>query len=398
MLDLSHFAHGQARSDLQRIIKDAVSWRRDFHQHPELLYAVVRTAGKVAERLRAFGCDQVVEGIGQTGVVGIINGQSSTGGPTIAIRADMDALPITEQTGAAYQSLEPGMMHACGHDGHTSILLGAARYLAQTRNFSGRLVLIFQPAEEGGKGAQAMVNEGLMERFGIEEVYALHNMPGLPVGQFAITAGPIMAASDRFKITVNGRGGHAASPHLTIDPLVISAYLVTSLQTIVSRSIDPLDNAVVTVGTINGGQAPNVIADQVVLRGTVRSLNERTRKHCQDQLVQICDRLTQAFGGRATVDYDLGHPVTLNHTDATRILADAARCVVGADAVDDAVAPFMGSEDFAFMLHARPGAYIFMGNGDSAPLHHSGYDFNDEAMGYGIGLWIALVEARLGRS
>lgn len=378
------------------LVEDVVGWRHDFHRYPELLYDVHRTSGKVKSLLQSFGCDEVLTGLGRTGVVGVINGRSGNCSRTIALRADMDALPIVETTGLNYASRDAGKMHACGHDGHTAMLLGASKFLTQNRDFNGRVVMIFQPAEEGGKGAQAMINDGLMTRFKIEEVYALHNMPGLPVGEFAIKTGPIMAASDRFDVTISGTGGHAGTPHATVDPIIVAAHLITALQSIVSRNIDPLCAAVVTIGAINSGETHNVIPDAATLLGTVRSLDEQTRQYCEKRVSEICNFVGLAFGARIELEYHVGHPVTWNHPEQTSHIAKAARRIVGQGAVNDKAAPFMGSEDFSFMLNERPGAYIFIGNGESARLHHPAYDFNDAAIPYGLRLWPELVGSRLG--
>ena len=372
-------------------LADEVSaWRRDFHQHPELLYEVHRTAGRVAEQLRGFGVDEVVTGLGRTGVVGVIKGRSDGSGRVIGLRADMDALPIVEATDVPYKSKTPGLMHACGHDGHTAMLLGAAKYLAETRNFDGTAVVIFQPAEEGGAGALAMVRDGVLDRFGIQEVYGLHNMPGIPVGAFAIRPGPMMAAADRFTIHLEGKGGHAARPHDCVDTVVVAAHLIQAFQTIVARNVDPLESAVITVGAVKSGDTFNVIPQSATLLGTVRTLTEAVRDLCEVRIRALADWLPPAFGATATIEYNRGYPVTHNHPDQTRFMAEVA-AGVGAG-VDTTVAPLMGSEDFAFMLEERPGAYIFMGNGDTAGVHHPAYDFNDAAIPYGMSLWAKIVE------
>ena len=371
---------------------DAAEWRRDFHQHPELLFDVHRTAGVVAQKLREFGCDEVVTGIGRTGVVGVIKGRRTTSGKVIGMRADMDALPIHEATGAAHKSTTPGKMHACGHDGHTAMLLGAARYLAETRNFDGTVVVIFQPAEEGGGGGKEMVDEGMMDRFGVQEVYGMHNMPGIPVGQFAIRPGAMMAAADRFTITIEGKGGHAARPHDCIDPVVVSAHVITALQTIASRSADPLDSVVVSVCTVKAGEAFNVIPQTAMLLGTVRTLSPEVRDLAETRIRAIVENVCAAFGAKAEIDYDRGYPVTMNDPEKTEFMVNVARAVAGENAVDTTVLPLMGAEDFSYMLEKRPGAYIFIGNGDTAGVHHPAYDFNDEASPYGVSLWAKIVE------
>jgi len=374
---------------------EIAGWRHDFHAHPELLFDVHRTAGKVEALLRDFGCDEVVAGLGRTGVVGVINGRGDGAGRTIGLRADMDALPITERTGRAYASQAPGKMHACGHDGHTAMLLGAAKYLAETRNFAGRVVVIFQPAEEGGGGGREMVRDGLMDRFGIEEVYGMHNMPGIPLGEFAIREGGIMAASDQFTIDIEGVGGHAAMPHLTTDPVVLAAQMVTAMQTVVSRNVDPLRPAVLSVTVIEAGEAFNVIPRTVRLKGTLRALDMEVRNFLPEKLAEFVPAFAASFGAKATFRYLPGYPVTVNSPEQTRFAADVARDVVGANRVDDETDATMGGEDFSFMLEARPGAYIFLGNGSSSELHTDTYDFNDEALTLGASFWARLVERAL---
>jgi len=370
-------------------------WRRHLHQNPEIMYEVQETAAFVAEKLRAFGCDEVVEGLGKTGVVGIIKGTKGDG-PTVGLRSDMDALPIEEETGVAHASTKPGMMHACGHDGHTAMLLGAAEHLCETRGFAGSVVVIFQPAEEGGAGAKAMMDDGLFERFGIEEVYGMHNYPGIPVGEFAMRAGPTMAATDIFEIVVTGVGGHAARPHTGIDPVVTSAQIITMLQTIASRNADPLESIVVSVTTIHAGDADNVIPERVKLTGTVRTLIPEMRDLAEKRIGEIVESVSSAMGCTAVLDYERNYPVVVNHERETAFAATIASKVVGADKVDTDMAPVMGGEDFAFMLEGRPGAFIFTGNGeDSANLHSPHYDFNDDIIPLGASYWVELVEMRL---
>jgi hippurate hydrolase len=381
-------------ADLQPEIQ---AWRRDIHQHPELMYDVHRTAAFVAERLREFGCDQVVTGLGRTGVVGVIKGRKPAGNSdvkVIGLRADMDALPIEEATDLPYASKTPGKMHACGHDGHTAMLLGAARYLAETRNFAGDAVVIFQPAEEGGAGAAAMIKDGLMERFGIEQVYGMHNGPGVPVGSFAIRTGPIMAATDAIDIRIEGLGGHAARPHKCIDTVLAGAQLVTSLQSIVSRTVDPLDSAVISICEFHAGNARNVIPQVAELKGTVRTLTPETRELVEKRVREVVAGVAQTTGTKIELTYERGYPVTVNHASQTAFATRVAKEVAGDANVHD-VPPMMGAEDFAYMLEARPGAFIFCGNGDSAGLHHPAYNFNDEAIVYGTSYWIKLVENSL---
>jgi hippurate hydrolase len=381
-------------ADLQ---PDIQAWRRDIHAHPELLYDVHRTAAFVADRLREFGCDEVATGLGKTGVVGLIKGKKQDGNGAIRViglRADMDALPITEATNLPYASKTPGKMHACGHDGHTAMLLGAARYLAETRNFAGNAVVIFQPAEEGGAGARAMINDGLMDRFGIEQVYGMHNGPGIPVGSFAIRQGPIMAATASVDIKIEGHGGHAARPHKCIDSVMVGTQLITALQQIVSRNVDPLDSAVISICEFHAGDARNVIPQTAVLRGTVRTLTQEVKELVEKRVREVCAGVAQITGAKIDLAYEHGYPVTVNHAVPTDLATRIAQEVAGEANVHE-TPPMMGAEDFSFMLEARPGAFIFCGNGDSAGLHHPAYNFNDEAIVYGTSYWIRLVENTL---
>ncbi|ODT83510.1 MAG: amidohydrolase [Pelagibacterium sp. SCN 64-44] len=374
---------------------EIAAWRRDFHAHPEVLFEVQRTAGIVADKLRAFGCDEVITGLGRTGVVGIIQGRGGESGRSIGLRADMDALPVTEKTGLPYASTIAGKMHACGHDGHTAMLLGAAKYLAETRNFDGRVALIFQPAEEGGGGGKVMIEDGLFERVAIDEVYGMHNWPGMPIGAFGIRAGGIMAATDRFYIEIEGQGGHAARPQQTIDPIIVATQMVTALQTIVSRNLDPLHSAVLSVTMIEAGEADNVISRSAKITGTVRTLDGRVQDFIEARLAELVPQFAASFGASATIRYARGYPVTVNSPEQTAFATEVAREIVGADRVDDETAPSMGGEDFSFMLNERPGAYIFLGNGDSSELHTDSYDFNDEAIAVGTSYWVRLVERAL---
>lgn len=370
-------------------------FRRDLHRNPELLYDVERTAKNVAEALRAAGVDEVIEGIGRTGVVGVIRGQTNVSGRTIGLRADMDALPIEEATGKPWASVVPGKMHACGHDGHTTMLLGAARHLAASRAFDGTVIVIFQPAEEGGAGARAMIEDGLFARWPCHEVYGMHNRPNLPVGQFTIAPGPIMASVDEVRITVEGRGGHAAKPHTAIDPLPVTAALIQALQTVTSRSIDPMDAAVVSLTTVQAGNAFNVIPQSVALTGTVRALREEVRNHIEAQLAQMVHHIAAGFGATGRLDYIRHYPVTVNHDHETTLAAAAAQAVAGVENVHLDMAPMLGGEDFSFMLNEVPGAMINIGNGPSADLHNPGYDFNDEVIAWGCSYWTTLVRQRL---
>jgi amidohydrolase len=373
---------------------EIAAWRRDIHAHPELLYDVHRTAATVADKLRGFGCDEVATGIGRTGVVGVIRGGKGSG-RTIGLRADMDALPIEEASGVPYQSTVPGKMHACGHDGHTAMLLGAARYLAETRNFAGTAVVIFQPAEEGGAGGLAMVRDGLMERFQVEEVYGMHNYPGLPVGQFALRPGPLLAAADRITIEIEGRGGHAARPHFSVDTVLVGAQIINQIQSIVARNVDPLEAAVISICVFQAGSTDNVIPQTASLRGTARSLIPEVRDLLEARLHEVVEGTARLYGATAKLTYRRDYPVTRNHERQAAFAASVAAEVVGRERVDDAVAPVMGAEDFSFMLEARPGAFIFVGNGDSAGLHHPAYDFNDEVIPLGTSYWVKLVETAL---
>jgi len=376
------------------LLPEITAWRRDIHAHPELLFDTHRTAALVAEKLRAFGCDEVVEGIGRTGVVGVIRGRTDTAGRVVGLRADMDALPIHEQTGVDYASTVPGRMHACGHDGHTAMLLGAAKYLAETRNFDGTAVVIFQPAEEGGGGGREMVEDGLITRFGIEEVYGMHNMPGIPLGHFAIRPGAMMAAADQFDITVTGKGGHAAKPHDCIDTMLVAAHIIVALQTIASRNVDPLKQVVVSVCTVEtDSTAHNVIPQVVRMKGTVRTMEAAVQDAVERRITEIVTGTAQALGAKAEVAYLRGYPVTVNAPEHTVYAAEVANAVSGR--VDTDTPPLMGAEDFSFMLNERPGAYIFLGNGDTPMVHHPGYNFDDAAIPYGASWYAAMAEARM---
>jgi hippurate hydrolase len=374
---------------------EITAWRRDLHAHPELLYDVQRTAASVADKLKAFGCDEVVTGIGRTGVVGVIRGRKGGGGKTIGLRADMDALPLEEATGLPYKSTVPGKMHACGHDGHTAMLLGAARYLAETRNFAGSAVVVFQPAEEGGAGAKAMIDDGLMERFGIAEVYGMHNRPGMPVGQFGLRPGPIMAAADTVIIDIEGVGGHAARPHLAVDTVLVGAQIINAIQSVVSRNVNPIKSAVVSICMFQAGNTDNVIPHTVQLQGTARSFDEDVRVLIEERLQRIVEGTATAHGAKAKLTYRRNYPVLSNHAPQTEFAASVASEIAGAANVDTDLPPMMGAEDFSFMLNARPGAFIWVGNGASAGLHHPEYNFNDEAIPFGTSYWVKLVETAL---
>jgi hippurate hydrolase len=381
------------RNRIAELQPEIAAWRRDFHAHPELMFDTHRTAGIVATKLREFGCDEVVEGIGRTGVVGVIRGRSDSRGRVVGLRADMDALPITEATGKPHASTVPGKMHACGHDGHTAMLLGAAKYLSETRNFDGTVVVIFQPAEEGGGGGKVMVDDGMMERWGIQEVYGMHNMPGLPLGQFAIRPGAFFAATDQFEIVVEGKGGHAAKPHETVDTTVLTAQIVVSLQTIASRNVDPTKQVVVSVTSFETDtKAFNVIPQRATIRGTVRTLDAGVRALAEERIRRIAGATAEAFGGTVEIAYMKGYPVMVNSPDETDFAAEAARRVSGGCAEAPLI---MGGEDFAYMLEARPGAYILVGNGDTAMVHHPEYDFDDDAIPAGASWWIEIAEGRM---
>lgn len=374
--------------------EEVSKWRRHLHENPELLYDVHETAKFVEEKLKSFGCDAIETGIGRTGVVAIIKGRHGDG-PTIGLRADMDALPITETSGKPWASKTGGKAHSCGHDGHTAMLLGAAQYLSETRNFRGSVAVIFQPAEEGGAGGLAMVEDGLMDRFAIKEVYGLHNLPSLPVGEFAIRKGPIMAATDEFDIIVHGRGGHAAQPHRTLDPIVAGSQLVTLLQSIVSRNADPLDSLVISVTKFHAGQAYNVIPENAVLAGTIRTLTKEMRSFAEERIRAVVSGLALATGTEIEVRVKKNYPVTFNHDAETDFAAMVAAKIGGDSKVDTDVQPMMGGEDFSYMLEARPGAYIFIGNGDTPGLHHPAYDFNDDAIPHGVSYLVGLAENAL---
>jgi len=379
-------------ADLQAEI---TAWRHDLHAHPELLYDVQRTAASVAEKLKAFGCDEVVPGLGRTGVVGVIHGRKGKSDRVIGLRADMDALPIEEATNLPYKSTVPGKMHACGHDGHTAMLLGAARYLAETRNFAGTAVVIFQPAEEGGAGGKAMLDDGMMERFGINEVYGMHNYPGMPLGQFGLRAGPLMAAADHLSIDIEGVGGHAARPQFSVDTVLVGAQIINNIQSVVSRNVDPLEAAVVSICLFQAGNTDNVIPQTAKLRGTARSLTPAVQDLLEKRLREVVEGTAKLHGAKVKFNYRRGYPVLKNHAAQTEFAASVAAGIAGKDKVNTSLAPVMGAEDFSFMLNARPGAFIFVGNGDSAGLHHPAYNFNDDVIPIGTSYWVKLVETAL---
>ncbi len=383
-------------SSLASLANQAKEWRRTIHQYPELLFDLPKTSALVTEKLTEFGCDEVVAGIAKTGVIAVINGSNGPG-RTIALRCDMDALPMAEQTNLPYASKVENMMHACGHDGHTAMLLATAKQLAETRDFVGKAVLIFQPAEEGGAGARVMIEEGVLDRFGIEEVYGMHNQPGLAVGSFAIRSGAMMAGGDRFVITINGKGGHAAYPHLARDPVLAGAQMIVALQAIASRFTNPFDPVVLSATFMEGGNAGalNVIPAAIRIGGTIRTMNAETRKMVEERFREVATSNARALGCEAVIDWRPGYPVTVNDPEKTKVAAQAASAVAGADRVNTDWPATMGSEDFSYMLEKRPGAMIWLGNGDSADLHNPAYDFNDDAIVHGVRYWLSLVDQRL---
>lgn len=370
--------------------EDMKTWRQHLHTIPELAFDLPETSAFVAERLREFGVDELHEGIAQTGMVAIINGQGI--GPTIGLRADMDALPIPEGTGVEYSSTKAGNMNACGHDGHTAMLLGAAKYLAETRNFRGRVALIFQPAEEDGGGAGVMVEEGIMDKFSIAEVYGIHNAPGLPVGAFQTTPGALMAAVDEFHVNIQGVGGHGAMPHETRDPVMAACGIAQAIQTIVSRNHYALQDLVISVTQIHTGTTDNVIPDTAYINGTVRTFDPDVQKMVIKRMQEIVDGQAASYGVEAKLDYERGYPATINHADKAAFAVEVAKEISGESNVDAEGNREMGAEDFSYMLKARPGAYLFLGQGESAGLHHPKYNFNDEIAPIGASFFARLVE------
>ena len=377
---------------------DLRAWRRDFHRHPELGFQEHRTSKIVAEKLREFGLDEVHEGIGQTGLVGVLHGLSGPGAEesAIMIRADMDALPITEANDFTHKSANDGLMHACGHDGHTTMLLGAARYLAETRNFDGTVYFCFQPAEENGGGADAMMKDGLFSRFPCRAIYGMHNLPGVAIGSFCSRSGPIMAACDEFTITITGTGGHAAYPHETRDPIACGAAIVQSLQTIASRRIDPMDPCVVSVTQFHAGTVANVIPETVMLSGTVRAFDTKVYDQIYVEMNRVVQRIADAYDMTAEVSGgNLYYPPAINDAGQTEFCLSVARELAGEDAVTDDIPMTMGSEDFSFYAQEKPACFILCGNGDSANLHHPAYDFDDAATPWGASFWGRLAERAL---
>jgi len=366
------------------------TWRQHLHAHPELKFNCHATAAFITARLTEFGVDEIHPGIAQSGLVAIINGQGA--GPTIGLRADMDALPITEITGADYASTVPGAMHACGHDGHVTMLLGAAKYLCETRRFAGRVALIFQPAEEDGGGGEVMVNEGVMDRFRIDRVFGIHNAPNVALGSFLTTPGPLMASVDTASVLVTGRGGHGATPHECIDPVVAVIGMVGAIQTIIPRNVHALDEAVISVTQVHAGTASNIIPEEAMFCATIRSFKPDVRALLKRRFNEIVQGHAAAYNVVAQVHYDWGYPPTVNDADQAEFAADVAREVAGEAAVNARANREMGSEDFSYMLQARPGAYLFLGTGPGAGLHHPAFDFNDEAAPIGASFFARLVE------
>jgi len=384
------------RNRIVEMHSEIKEWRRDLHENPELLYDTYRTSKIVGEKLTSFGCDIVKTGIGRTGVVGVIRGKENTHDKVIGLRADMDALPIQEKTNLEYSSKHDGKMHACGHDGHTAMLLGAAKYLAETRNFDGTVIVIFQPAEEGGAGAKEMCDDGLMSEFGINEVYGMHNAPGLPIGEFNIRPGAFMASADQFTLDIEGVGGHAARPQETVDSTLVGSQIVVALQSIASRNTDPLKSLVVSVTSFQTeSNSYNVIPQTVQLRGTVRTLSNDVRDMAEMKIRKIVENTASTYDAKVTLNYERGYPVMVNAVKETSYMVDVAEEVAGVANVDNNAAQVMGAEDFSYMLEERPGAYIRVGNGDTASLHHPNYNFNDEAIPFGTSFWVELVEKRL---
>lgn len=368
-------------------------WRRYLHQHPELGLDCYKTAEFVVERLKEFGLTDIHTGIARTGVVAIIEGRAP--GRTIGLRADMDALPMQDLSGSEHASTIPGMAHTCGHDGHTTMLLGAAKYLAETRNFAGKVALIFQPAEENEGGGRIMVEEGMMDRFGIDEVYGIHNSPGVPVGHMLTNRGALLAGVDEFTINITGVGGHGAMPFQTRDPVLTAASMVMALQSIVSRNVDALDRLVVSVTQIHTGSAMNIVPESAILNGTVRYFDKSVQAVAKERMTEIVEYHAKSFGMTAMLDYVEGYPPTINHPEQAEFAAAVARDVVGTDAVDLDAPPIMPGEDFSYMLEARPGAYLFLGQGDTPGCHHPKYDFNDSIAPVGASFFARLVEKAL---
>ncbi len=392
--------HGRAFAQIAAFHPEITALRRDLHAHPELGFEERYTADRVQQALRVCGVDEIHPGIGKTGVVALIHGRSGAGGSRmVGLRADMDALPMTEQNDFAWKSQHAGLMHGCGHDGHTAMLVGAARYLAETRNFDGTAVLIFQPGEEGFAGAKAMIKDGLFERFPVQSVFGMHNWPAMRPGSIGINSGPMMAASDRITIEISGRGGHGAHAYQTVDPVLVAGHIITAVQSIVSRNVRPVDSAVISLCTLRAGEtgAMNVIPGSATLSGTVRSFKPEVQDLLEQRLQALCSGIALAFGASATVHYERMYPATINNEAQARFAGDVAQSLVGAERVVRDLEPSMGAEDFSFMLQARPGAYLRIGQGaengvGSCGLHNNRYDFNDAILPLGAALHASLVE------
>jgi amidohydrolase len=389
-------AGGRAFAHIARFHPELTALRRDLHAHPELGFEEVYTARRVQESLRLCGVDEIHTGIGKTGVVGVIRGRSTASGRMIGLRADMDGLTMTEHNEFAWKSTRSGMMHGCGHDGHTAMLVGAARYLAETRNFDGTAVLIFQPGEEGFAGARAMIDDGLFERWPVHAVYGMHNWPGLKPGMIGLSPGPMMAAADRVTIEVTGKGGHGAHAYLAVDPVLVSAHIITAVQSIVSRNVRPIEGAVISLCAMQAGDvhAMSVIPGKATLVGTVRTFSAEVQDLVERRLTELCSAVALGFGATAKVHYERIYPATINSTDEALFAADVADSLVGADHVVRDLEPSMGAEDFSFMLQVKPGAYLRIGQGGegSCMLHNSRYDFNDEILPLGSALHATLAE------
>ncbi|MBB3177263.1 M20 aminoacylase family protein [Variovorax sp. Sphag1AA] len=396
MTEPSLQASGRAFAHIARFYPEITAFRRDLHAHPELGFEEVYTSGRVTEALRACGVDEIHTGIGKTGVVGVIRGRSVESGRMIGLRADMDALPMCEDNDFAWRSAKNGLMHGCGHDGHTAMLVGAARYLAETRNFDGTAVLIFQPGEEGFAGARVMIEDGLFDRFPVESVYAMHNWPGLPAGTVGINRGAMMAAADRITIEVTGKGGHGAHAYLTVDPVVVSAHIITAVQSIVSRNVRPIDAAVISVCAVQAGDlnAMAVVPGKATLVGTVRTFSSRVQEQVERRLAELCSAVAAGFGATAHVKFERIYPATINTAPEAQFAGDVAQTLVGAHNVERNMEPSMGAEDFSFMLQKKKGAYLRIGQDvkDGAFLHNSRYDFNDEILPLGAALHAGLIE------
>jgi len=391
-------------------LTDFITIRKDFHANPELKYEEYRTSKKISEYLKNWNFDSVVTGIGKTGVVGVLNGKLKRhhDSRSIGLRADMDALPMQEENHFSHASRFPGKMHACGHDGHTTILLAAAKKLSEKRNFCGKVNFIFQPAEEGGGGGKAMIEDGLFQNFPCDEVYALHNWPGLPEGVFGFNPSAIMGSSNQFEINIQGKGGHAAMPHLCIDPILVASHLVQALQTIISRGVKPVDSVALSVSQINAGQSPNIISESCRLLGTVRTFSEKTLDLVEKRILEICNYLPKTFGASAKLEFLRQYPPTINNSKITKLAIDVAKKNFGFEKVIENIEPTMGAEDFAYMLQKVPGTYFFLGNGEMTgihrekghgigpcSLHNSNYDFNDNLIEIGANFWVSLVNSRL---